>query len=66
MKQLPQTILACVRTFIRDGLVHIHFIGVNRGYMDFGEYEGIFRVNENYLKFCESLICIESQSFQES
>lgn len=44
-------------------LVHIHFIGVNRGYnMNPGEYKGVFRVNVIIgwsLKFWECLICME-------
>lgn len=42
MKQLSQTILACVRTFIRDGLIHIHFIGVN------GDIYGLWRVGRHF------------------
>ena len=30
--------------------------------MDFGEWEVIFRVNKNYLKFCQWFICMERHS----
>ena len=49
LKQLSEMILACVHTFIRGRLVCIHFIPGESGLcMDFGEWEEVFRVNENH------------------
>lgn len=42
-------ILACVYTFIQGGLVRIYFIKGGKGLcVNLGEWEGVFRVSENY------------------
>lgn len=41
-------VLACAYAFIHGGHVHIHVIQGELGfYMDFGEWEGVSRVNKN-------------------
>lgn len=50
-------------------LVHIHFIGVNKGYnMNPGEYKGVFRVNVNdWLEFkVLGMPHLHGEVFQES
>lgn len=47
--ELSYTILACVHTFIQGGLYVHTLFGVNHGYMDLSEREGVFRINENHL-----------------
>ena len=49
VRQLSLMILACAHTFIQCGLVHIYFIKGGKGlYMNFGEWEGVFKVSENH------------------
>lgn len=57
MKQLFETILVCAHTFICVRFKCIDFFRGRQGvYMDFGEWEGVFGVNENHwLEFWSSV-----------